>query len=201
VSIAGLQARALLDSGASERSVAEVVARDLGRDVDALLAEPYHADPLRAHDVAPVTDGAAAVVLAAGDRARQLTDRPVWITGIDHRIEPPALGVRDLTRSPSTERAAAGAGVAAGPVDVAELYTAFAHEELILRPALGLAADTVVNPSGGVLRGNCPMATGLMRVGEAARALAGGRGARGVAHATSGPCLQQNLVCVLEVGR
>ena len=41
------------------------------------------------------------------------------------------------------------------------------------------------------------MAAGLVRIGEAALRL-GGEGKRAVAHATSGPCLQQNLVCVLE---
>ena len=35
------------------------------KDVDELLAEPYLADPLRRHDCAPITDGAAVIVLAA----------------------------------------------------------------------------------------------------------------------------------------
>ena len=43
------------------------------------------------------------------------------------------------------------------------------------------------------------MATGLTRIGEAAAHLQAGEGQRAVAHATSGPCLQQNLVAVLEV--
>ena len=38
-----------------------------------------------------------------------------------------------------------------------------------------------------------------MGIGEAARRLGSGEGGRALAHATSGPCLQQNLVCVLEV--
>src|SRR5207245_1996764 len=81
-----------------------------------------HVSPRRKHDCPPITDGAAAVVLAAGDKARQITDRPAWIRGIDHRIEPHSLGVRDLTDSPSTRRAAEKAGVADGSVDVAELH-------------------------------------------------------------------------------
>ncbi len=204
VGLAGLQARALLDAGVSERAVAEVVARSRGNagldgaSVDEVLAQPYWADPLRRHDICPVTDGAAAVVLAAGDRARELTATPVWIRGLDHRIEPPALGSRDLASSPSTEQAAGKAGVADGPVDVAELHAPFAHQELIVSRALGLGPETAVNPSGGALAANPVMAAGLVRIGEASRALAGGAGRRGVAHATSGPCLQQNLVCVLE---
>ena len=81
--------------------------------VDALLTEPYVVSPLRKHDCPPISDGAAAMVLAAGDRARErCASGPAWIRGIDHRIEAHALGVRDLTRSPSTDMAAAKAGVA-----------------------------------------------------------------------------------------
>jgi hypothetical protein len=42
------------------------------------------------------------------------------------------------------------------------------------------------------------MAAGLIRIGEAANRIMARRGDRAVAHATQGPCLQQNLVCVLE---
>jgi hypothetical protein len=42
------------------------------------------------------------------------------------------------------------------------------------------------------------MTAGLIRIGEVARRISSGEADRGVAHATSGPCLQQNLVCVLE---
>ena len=42
------------------------------------------------------------------------------------------------------------------------------------------------------------MVAGLTRLGEAAARILDGTARRAVAHATSGPCLQQNLVCVLE---
>ncbi|MFI7038552.1 lipid-transfer protein [Microbispora rosea] len=160
--------------------------------------EEFEVEPLRPYDVAPVTDGAAAVVLAAGDRARELAGRPAWITGIAHRAEPHYLGMRDLSRSVSAAEAGRAAGVDKGRVDVAELHTQFSHEEPILREALGLSEDVTVNPSGGPLAANPVMATGLIRVGEAARRILDGSAGRTVAHATSGPCLQQNLVAVLE---
>jgi acetyl-CoA acetyltransferase len=106
--------------------------------------------------------------------------------------------VRDLTDSPSTRQAAAAAGLSRGPVDVAELYAPFSHQEIILARALGLSAETQVNPSGGVLAGNLMMASGLSRVGEVFTRIVDGTASRGVAHATSGPCLQHNLVAVLE---
>src|SRR6516162_6052643 len=76
---------------------------------DYLAGRPFFADPLRRHDIAPITDGAAAIVLAADDRARELRENPAWITGFEHRIESPSLGVRDLTDSPSTRSAARAA--------------------------------------------------------------------------------------------
>jgi acetyl-CoA acetyltransferase len=212
ISLAALQARAFLArSGRSERDLAAVAARsrrdaksnpraqvkgDFG--VDALLDAPYLASPLRKHDCAPISDGAAAVVLAAGDVARRVCERPAWIGGIDHRIEPHALGARDLSRSPSAKLAAERAGLHRAAVDRAELHAPFSHQELILREALALDDGVAINPSGGALAGNPMMVAGLARLGEAAQAILDGSSARAVAHATSGPCLQQNLVCVLE---
>ena len=140
------------------------------------------------------------MIIAAGDRARELSDNPVWIRGIDHRIESHHPGLRDLTRSVSSELAAEHAGLADAPVDVAELMVNYSPEELILRDALGLGDGTTVNPSGGPLAGHPVMATGLIRVIEVADRIQAGSASRGVAHASSGPCLQQNLVCVMDGG-
>jgi acetyl-CoA acetyltransferase len=212
VSLGALQARALLDSGkATEKDLARVVARSrrnaIGNpnaqlsgeyDEAALLDEPLYADPLRLHDCPGVADGAAVIVLAAGDRARELTDKPVWIRGIDHRVDIQSPGSRDLTTSPSTTLAGKKAGVPAH-VDIAELHAPFSHQELILIEALGLdESTTTINPSGGALASNPVMVAGLARIGEAAKRIAAGEGNTAVAHATSGPLLQQNLVCFLE---
>jgi len=210
--LAALQARALLDAGlAGEEDFAEVAARSrrqamanphaqlaFNRSVEELMKDDYVVAPLRRHTLPPITDGAAAVVLAAGARARDLCERPAWITGIDHRIETHALGARDLTDSPSTRLAAEGAALGNPPdVQVAELHAPYAHQELILRRALGLAPQVEVSPSGGALAANALMVAGLIRIGEAARRIMDGSASRALAHATSGPCLQQNLVCAM----
>jgi acetyl-CoA acetyltransferase len=199
LTFAALQARAVMAAGlADERSMAEVAVRSRGEgDVDDLLAEDFVRQPLRRHDVPPITDGAAAMVLATGDRARQLVGRPAYISGFDHRTECHNPSFRALDDSPSTRIAAAAAGLGDAPVEVAELQAAFTHEELLLRKVLSLGDDVAVNPSGGALRANPIMATGLCRVGFAADHIFGG-GHRALAHSTSGPCLQQNLVCILE---
>jgi acetyl-CoA acetyltransferase len=149
----------------------------------------------------PITDGCSALILVAGERAYDFSDNPAWITGIDHRMETHALGARDLTQSPSTERAAVEAGVAKGGVDIAEIYAPYAHQELILAKALGLGADAQINPSGGALAANAIMSAGLTRIGEAATRIMSGEAKRAVAHASAGPVLQQNLVAVLEGAR
>ena len=97
--LAALQARLLLDSGTvTPEALAEVAVRSLHNAVDnpnavrasadatpeeLLAAEPV-ADPLRASDLAQVADGGCVVVLAAGDRARALCERPrtpSWLRG------------------------------------------------------------------------------------------------------------------------
>jgi len=210
VSIAALQARLGIDAGLwSEAEMADVAARSraaaasnpraqLSGEVSAekLLGQPYVADPLRAHDCAPVGDGAAVVILASAERATELCQRPAWITGFEHRIDSAALGARDLTAAPSAAGAARAAGAA--DVEVAELHAPFTHQEILLRGALGLGDDVRINPSGGVLCGNPMFAAGLARIGWAARQIMSGRAGRALGHATSGPALQQNLVCVME---
>ena len=118
-----------------------------------------HRERLRAPDCAPVTDGAAVVILAAGDRARELCERPAWICGFEHRIDSASLGARDLTTSPSA--AAAGKAAGSSRAQVAELHAPFTHQEIILRGALDLAADIRLNPSGGALAANPMFAAGL----------------------------------------
>jgi len=212
VSMAGLQARALLDAGkATERDFAEVVSRSRrdGRSnpnaqvtkdvpVEDLLKEPYYASPLRKHDLPPISDGAAAMLIARGKRARELCNKPVWIRGIDHRIESHHPGLRDLTDSSSTRIAARNLGLDPASLDVAELCVRFSPEEIVLRRALGLGGGVKINPSGGPLCSNPEMVSGLLRVIEAASRIRAGEAHRGLAHAASGAALQQNLLCILE---
>ena len=210
VSLAGLQARIGLDTGQWTHEQMAQVALDSfaqadrtdreksAKNIDELLARPFFNDPLRRHDIAPIADGAAAIVLAAGDRARELRENPAWITGIEHRIETPVLGARDLTKSPSTAASAKTATGGGGSIDVAELHAPFTHQHLILTEAIGINGKTKVNLSGGALSANPMFVAGLERIGFAAQHIWNGSAERVLAHATSGPALQQNLVAVME---
>ena len=168
----------------------------LGIDADALAELQARASGADDGEIAAVrrgrdiSDGSAAVVLAAGDRAKQLRKRPAWIAGIDHRVEPHALGARDLARSISTKQAAEHAHV--GQVDIAYLTAAFPHEARIVREALPIEGAEIHAAADPVI------VAGLANLAAAADAIHDGRATRALAHATSGPCLQQNLVAVLE---
>lgn len=203
--MAALQARAGIDAGRwSEGEMASVAARATGRDERELLAEPYVADPLRRHDCPPVTDGAGAIILASGDRARDLVDTPAYVTGIEHIADSAEFGARDLTDSPSARAAAVRATRSSGErpdlggVTVAELHTQYTHQELLLRTALGIGDHVAVTPSGGSLLADPLFSAGLERIGYAANDVMEGRTERALAHATSGHLLQQNLICLLE---
>ncbi|WP_031003950.1 thiolase domain-containing protein [Streptomyces sp. NRRL F-5727] len=207
IALAALQAQALVDAGDTDeaalaaiaaRSRADAAANPYAQVVGARPQGDHMVAPLRTGDCPPIGDGAAAVILAAGDRARELCARPAWIRGMDHRVEAHSLGVRDLTDSPSTRLAAERAGFFERPVDTAELHAPFTSQEVVLTKALGLGGDVRINPSGGALAANPLMAAGLIRLGEAAAGIHRGDSDRALAHATSGPCLQQNLVAVLE---
>ncbi|WP_280417257.1 lipid-transfer protein [Nocardia carnea] len=215
--IAAIQAQALIAAGAlDEKQMAQVVARAragaVGNPaaqvsgevtVDELLAAPYLASPLREHDRGPIGDAAAVIVLAAGDTARRLAQRPAWVRGADHRMDSHYPGTRDLTRTDTVgiaaDKAARQAGFAARDVDIAELHTEYSYQEPLLAGALELSG--AINPGGGPLVARPTTATGLIRIGDAARHILTGRADRTLAHATNGPALQQNMICLLEGDR
>lgn len=204
LALAALQARVLLQQGrATERDFAEVVARSHRHrranknvpdasemSVEDLLAAPTIASPLRAHDASVRTDGAAAIVLTVGGPGPR-------IRGISHRMDAHFPGSRDLGRCASVEGAAAALGLNPGSLDAVELHAPYSSQEVLLGQALQLPVGVAVNLSGGALAAETPMVAGLVRIGEAANQVRAG--ARQVlAHATSGPCLQHNLLCLLE---
>lgn len=196
--LAALQARVLLDSGrAGEADFARVVAdRRGGPGIEQLLEEPYVASPLRLLDCSTVCSGAAAAVLAAEGTAP--AGATAWITGLAHQVEPHSVGARDLAVSASTRTLATRMGLPGRGLDVLELHAPFSHQELILLDAIGAATIGRVCPSGGVLPADPLMVSGLIRIGSAAQAIMDGSAGRAVAHATNGPCLQHNLLCLLE---
>ena len=211
---------------AAKNPLALAEAQNLNIDVKEVLASGTYADPVTELMVAQPCDGVAAILLAPERQALKITDNPVWITGVGYFQEAYYLGDRNLYESKSMELAGKTAFESAGikdpknEIDVAELFEAYAHEELILSEALGLAekgkgasinseinGDISINPSGGATGGNPPCATGLIRVIEAARQLRGeakgyqvNNAKKAIASGQIGMCAQNNILFVLEGG-
>lgn len=146
-------------------------------------------------------DGAVAVVIAGEDVARRVTPDPVWITGMGTAMDQHTFARRERGALPACRAAAQMAYRKAGiddpgRVSLVETGADSAIGELMVLEALGLAEPgraialynggehIAVNPSGGSLPADPVMATGLVRLSEASRQLAG-RAAHGPAGATS----------------
>jgi acetyl-CoA C-acetyltransferase len=172
--------------------------------VDDVLASEVLAWPVQRLDVSPISDGAAALVLASEDVAGRLTDAPVWVQGVGWNLDTTYWTNRDLVYPEYVENAARMAYTMAGvteprkQINVAEPYDPCAYKELhhleglLLfdnRKAPAAAADGVTArdgdlpccPSGGLLGvGNPIAAAGLMKVAELFWQLRGEAGARQV---------------------
>lgn len=171
-----------------------------------VLSAPRVADPLGLLDCCPVSDGAAALLLASEEVARSFTDTPVWVAGLGAGSDSLALQERgSLTRLAATRRAADEAFRHA-PFDrkslsFLEVHDCFtiaellALEDLGIVPPGGAAALTLsgatrlggampVNPDGGLKAKGHPIgATGASQAYEAFVQLRGSAGARQVAGA------------------
>ncbi|MHA2399736.1 MAG: thiolase family protein [Promethearchaeota archaeon] len=211
---------------ASKNPLALQESQDAKLTVKDVLDSGIYADPVTELMVAPPCDGVAALLLAPERQALKITDNPVWITGVGYSQETYYLGDRELAESKSMQSAGEMAFQAAGikdpknQIDVAELYEAYAHEEIIFSEALGLAergkgatlnseieGDLPINPSGGAIGGNPPCGTGLIRIIEAVKQIRGeaeGYQVKGVKRALAsgqiGMCAQGNIIYVLEGG-
>jgi acetyl-CoA C-acetyltransferase len=96
-----------------------------------------------------VNDGAAALVVASEERARELGAEPLGrfvasaVAGVDPRI----MGVGPV---PAVRKALARAGLEAGQLDLVELNEAFASQSLEVIRELGLDPERV-NVNGGAI--------------------------------------------------
>jgi len=181
-----------------------------GATLEQVLGSRMIASPLRLYMCSPITDGAAAVILASEERARDLTDRPVWIRGTGQALDGFTLSSLpdDYSRWPAMKRAADAAyrmaGITAKDVRLAEVHDCFAIAEVIAYEELGFCekgeggpfvekgradygGDVVVNPRGGLMGCGHPLgATGVAQATEVFAQLRGEAGLRQVADARIG---------------
>jgi acetyl-CoA acetyltransferase len=172
--------------------------------IEDILNSPLVVEPLTRLMCSPISDGAAAVVLVAAEKARQYTSRPVLVrasvllSGRDHG--PDELSITEEAARLAYEKA----GVEPKDLDVLEVHDASAPAELIIYEELGLCGEgegpslirsghtrlggkQPVNTSGGLIAKGHPIgATGVAQICEIFWQLRGEAGARQVEGAKVG---------------
>lgn len=160
-----------------------------------VMASREIASPLRLHDCCLISDGAAALVVSAGDAARDTARRPAGVLGAgqghthEHVMCAPTL--TDFGCKQSSRLAFERAGVAPADIDVAEIYDSFTITLLVelesigffargeagaaaAAGALGLGGTLPCNTHGGLLSfGHSGAAGGMFHIVEAVRQLRG----------------------------
>ncbi len=178
-----------------------------GATLDQVLCSRMISTPFRLFMCSPITDGAAAVIVASEERARDLTDKPVWIQGTGQALDGFTLSSlhEDYSHWPALKRAGEAAykmaGIGPGDVDVAEVHDCFAIAEIIAYEELGFCdkgeggrfvekglsdygGTVVVNPRGGLIGCGHPLgATGIAQAAEVFWQLRGEAGPRQVPEA------------------
>ena len=167
------------------------------------------ADPLKLLDCSPITDGAAVVVLASEEKARQLCERPVWVTASAQASDSLALhDRRSICRTEASVKASKmayrEAGLKPKDIDFAEVHDCFTIAEILAIESLGfcdvgaggkftesgktaLKGSIPVNTSGGLKAKGHPVgATGIAQAIEAVFQLRGEAGKRQVGGAQVG---------------
>lgn len=186
--------------------------------VEDILGSPLVASPLNQLSLSRPVDGAVAMIFARGDIARKNGGSPVWVTGMGSAMESQFLSDREPGRLEAAEVAASMAlrragGKAATSYGLAEVSATSASDEAMVVEALGLAGRgkaasvydgaTTINPSGGAIPADPIMATGLVRMHEAANRLAGREddypATSALVHGAGGIGMQTHSVFSLEV--
>jgi acetyl-CoA C-acetyltransferase len=177
--------------------------------INDVFKSPMVADPLHVLDCSPISDGAAALVLAPTEMARRFSEEPIRIVGSAQASDTLALhDRRDLTTLDATVHAGRAAFTQAGieprAVDVAEVHDCFTIAEILAIEDLGLVEKGLggkateegmtalggslpINTSGGLKACGHPVgATGIKQAYEIVLQLRGKAGKRQVDEAEIG---------------
>ena len=168
--------------------------------LDYVMASEMVSHPLTELDISQYADGAVVIVLAKGDLARSLSEKPIWVRGIGWCSDTPGLETRDWGKAVYARLAADMAYKMAqinsprSEIDFVELNDEFSYKELQHLEALRLcnpgdagpmtidgvteiSGSLPVNPSGGCLGvGNLLECNGGQKVLEAVLQLRGEAG-------------------------
>lgn len=214
--LAGLEMRRYLtDSGNSLEDCANVVVKNklnaldnplaaygANIDIEDVLNSELISSPLTKLDMSPPADGSVVIVLASEEKAKQLTDSPIWISGMGWCNDTPTLETRDWSSPTSASIAATMAYKMANiksplnETEFAEVDDTYSYKELQHIEAIGICGngeagnllyegffdrngEYPVNTSGGSLGQGCLLdANGLAKVTEGVSQLKGQAGKR-----------------------
>jgi len=190
-----------LDITATAQKMGEKSGRIFKDEMEFLKSDfnPTIASPLRLFDCCPVSDGAAAVILASDDVAGRYTDTPVKIVGMGQASDTIALHSRsDFTTLRATVKAADDAykmsGITPRKIQVADVHDCFTIAEVVATEDLGffpkgqggkvaeeggtaLNGELPINPDGGLKAKGHPVgATGVAMAYEMFKQLRGQAG-------------------------
>jgi acetyl-CoA acetyltransferase len=219
----GLSARRYMeDYGATREQIAMVAVKNHAHStanpyaqyqkeipLEAVLSARPIAEPLGLLDCSPISDGAAAVVVASRDGMRKLgVEAAPRVAGCGLVSGTVQAGLPDVNEEDVSWRAGQEAyrlaGIEPGDVDFVEMHDCFTIAEIVRLEGLGvlprgegarlteaghtrLGGELPVNPSGGLLaRGHPVGATGAAQVGELFWQLTDQAGGRQVADAKVG---------------
>lgn len=211
VNLAGLQANSMMKAGILTREEMYLAISAASRNGlnnpnaikidnpswDEYLMGEIVSSPLTKFDCSPVSDGASAMIIATEDACEKFNLSPVWIDKIGHQVDSANLGFRDLTLVKPVSDLLEKFKIDLSSIDVIESHTQFSHEVVLLSKIFNCSIEEI-NPSGGPLVGNVMMAAGLDAIGHTFEKLQNHSAKTGLAHAASGPCLQQNLLAYLR---
>jgi acetyl-CoA acetyltransferase len=203
----GTTKRQLAEVAVAARRWAQLNPEAVARDplaIDDVVNARMVSDPLGVRDCCLVTDGAAAIVMTRADRARDLSQRPIYVLGAASAVTHADISsMPDLTTTGAAQsgaRAYAQAGVRPQDIDVVQVYDAFTINTILFLEDLGFCAKgeggafveagriapggaLPVNTSGGGLSYCHPGMFGLFTIVESVRQLQGVAGERQVADA------------------
>ena len=177
--------------------------------VEAALSSFMVCQPLQLQDCCPFSDGGSAVILASEEKAKKLTDKPVYVVGVgqasagnlpSQKEYLPRIRSRELAAKQSYDMA----GLKPEDIDVCELHDCFSIATLIALESLGffeygksgeavergetkIGGKIPINLSGGLKSKGHPIgATGTAQVYEIVRQLRGECGERQAEGAKTG---------------
>ena len=176
------------------------------RTISEVMNSKQITDDLRILDCSRSCSGSSSILLASEEKAKTLSDQPIWITGIGQKTTSASFTKNILEEIKSTRIAAdyayKMAKIESKNIDVAEVHDAFSVCELMAISELGITSNDksgefvrdlfntenrMINPRGGLIGAGHPLgATGISQTIEITNQLQGKSDKRQISNAKIG---------------